>query len=302
MPQFPSQISHATGASFSPSRRLRRPSPPDGRGSSVNKRFRTAEETTGTEPAKAAASLALLTTMESQSKKMLSMLALQTEHLRRTQLSLRASAMNQSLHQLQWPIHRKQDEVRQLQVTLERRQELMLQDSIRQDAERKTELEALIEETKSALENAKLQATTIATQLAPQILGKKKEIALILEELGKCRDPIPVPDFASMLTAEGMEPPVVQMSGPVPRGCVLMPPMMMPMPIRSPQASALNHHDRPTISNNEEAVEGGWEDDEENVDDFDEYDDDSSFYDEDDFGVDDDFNQNEKENSRFENE
>lgn len=300
MPQFSSQISHAAGASFSPSRRLRRPSRPDGRESSVNKRFRTAEDNTGTEPANAAASLALLTTMESQSKKMLSMLALQTEHLRRTQLSLRASAMNQSLHQLQWPIHRKQEEVRQLQVTLERRQEFMLQDSIYQDVERKTALEALIEETKSALEKAKLQATTMSTQLAPQILEKKKEIALILAELGKCRDPIPVPDFASMLEAESMEPPVVQMRGPVPSACVLMPPMMISMPIRSPQASALDHHDRPTISNNEETVERGREDDEENVDDFDEYDDDSSFYDEDDFGVDDDINQNEKENSRTE--
>lgn len=237
---------------------------------------------------------------------MLSMLALQTEHLRRTQLSLRASAMNQLLQQLQWPVHRKQEEVRQLQVTLERRQELMLQDSIRQDTERKNELEALIGDTKSALEKAKLEATTITRQLAPQILEKKKEIDLILEELSKCRDPIPVPDFASMMEAEGMEPPVGQMPGPMPRG-MLMPPMMMPMPIRSRQASAPDHHNPPTVSNNEEAVAGVREDDEENVDDFDEYDDDSSFYDEDDYGVNDDDDDDdtgipEKENSRTENE
>lgn len=136
--------------------------------------------------------LAILREMADHSKKMLSALQAQTEYLRRAQLSMQVNSVRQVLDHFKGIVQRRLDEVQNLQATLERRQELILHDCISQSPSKKAQMEALMAQTKKALEVAKARAAVVAAQVEPKIEDKERELVALLEEQ-KRTEALPVP-------------------------------------------------------------------------------------------------------------
>lgn len=142
------------------------------------------------------ANLAILREMSDHSKKMLSALQAQTEYLRRAQLSMHVDSVSQVLEHFKTIVQRRLDEVRNLQATFERRQELILHECISQNPRKKAQMEALMAQTKKALEVAKARAAVVAAQVEPKIEEKERELVALLEEQKRAALPVH-PQFIS---------------------------------------------------------------------------------------------------------
>jgi len=139
-----------------------------------------------------ATNLAILREMADHSKKTLSALQAQTEYLRRAQLSMQVNNISQVLEHFKSIVQRRLDEVRNLQATLERRQEMMLLECISKSPSKKAQIEALMAQTKKVLEVAKARAAVVAAQVEPKIEEKERELVALLEEQKRAAA-LPVP-------------------------------------------------------------------------------------------------------------